>query len=149
MYPKMFKFPDLHSLTLAQLWASYPPLAHITPFLVLEKLPVISKVHNCIYFSFNSNCPSTFCLEISHSSFKPQLTSSLHEGPFSTYCYSKDSDFRVVPDMYAPLLEKWSYRTVFYENVHLPECEVSSLRSKTMLFSSFLLSQTFNIVLQI
>lgn len=75
------------------------PLAHITPFLILENylwFPKFTIAYTVLFFS--SNCPSIFCLKISHSSLKAQLISNPCEGPFGTYCYSKDFDFLVVPD---------------------------------------------------
>lgn len=119
--PKMFKFPDLHALTLTQLWTRYPHLENCD-----------GKVHNCTYFSFSSNCPSTFGLETPHSSYRADWKDNVDES-----CPSVPTATPILTSKGCPghtcfywrichIVEQYSMQMVIFLNV-------SCLRSRTML----------------
>lgn len=130
--PKTFRFPQIHTPWPGPELEHYMPPALITPFLVSENHLWCAKVTNA----------QTFCLETSHSPFKPQQTRQVWWSPFGIYLHPNNPDLLVT--LYTHSLPKnLPYnRTTFTEDAHLLPCKLLEIKNYVIYYHFYNLNQS-------
>lgn len=119
-----------HSLARARLGASRAPSALITPFLVSENYLWCSKVTNA----------QTFCLETSHSPFKPQQTWQAWWSPFGIYLHPNNSDLPLTPYTYSLPKNLPNNRITFSVHAHQLPCKLLEIKNYVIYYHFYYLN---------
>ena len=119
-----------HSRARAKLGASHAPSALTTPFLVSE---------NCLWCSKVTKA-QTFCLEMTHSPFKPQQTWQAWWSPFGIYLHPNNSDLPVTLYAYSLPKNLPSNRITFSVHAHLLPCKLLEIKNYVIYYHFYYLN---------